>query len=182
LFWTLSIVLYVEDKKSHNVSETESVSVFRWMGQDKPTQLGPLERASPVIETRIVLVQKNLLYNLRNFFVVLCGYLHLSSLSFCTHTHTHTRVVFVTFRTRFVNMVTMKLCHVFKVPILDLWWNIRGKKQTSNLTHACNRNIYSFFESSFLKRKVMEFILTHYYYYQFLRCLCVCVFILPFNF
>jgi hypothetical protein len=45
LFWTLSIVLYVEDKKSHNVSETGSVSV-RWMGQDKPTQLGPLERAS----------------------------------------------------------------------------------------------------------------------------------------
>jgi hypothetical protein len=26
LFWTLSIVLYVEDKKSHNVSETGSVS------------------------------------------------------------------------------------------------------------------------------------------------------------
>jgi hypothetical protein len=36
----------VEDKKSHNVSETGSVSVLRWMGQDKPTQLGPLERAS----------------------------------------------------------------------------------------------------------------------------------------
>jgi hypothetical protein len=33
-------------KKSHNVSETGSVSVLRWMGQDKPTQLGPLERAS----------------------------------------------------------------------------------------------------------------------------------------
>jgi hypothetical protein len=32
--------------KSHNVSETGSVSVLRWMGQDKPTQLGPLERAS----------------------------------------------------------------------------------------------------------------------------------------
>jgi hypothetical protein len=32
--------------KDHNVSETESVSVLRWMGQDKPTQLGPLERAS----------------------------------------------------------------------------------------------------------------------------------------
>jgi hypothetical protein len=46
LFWTLSIVLYVEDKKSYNVSETGSVSVLRWMGQDKPTQLGPLERAS----------------------------------------------------------------------------------------------------------------------------------------
>jgi hypothetical protein len=42
LFWTLPIVLYVEDKKSHNVSETGSVSVLRWMGQDKPTQLGPL--------------------------------------------------------------------------------------------------------------------------------------------
>jgi hypothetical protein len=39
LFWTLSIVLYVEDKKSHNVSETGSVSVLRWMGQDKPTTL-----------------------------------------------------------------------------------------------------------------------------------------------
>jgi hypothetical protein len=36
----------VEDKKYHNVSETGSVSVLRWMGQDKPTQLGPLERAS----------------------------------------------------------------------------------------------------------------------------------------
>jgi hypothetical protein len=36
----------VEDKKSHNVSETGSVSVLRWMVQDKPTQLGPLERAS----------------------------------------------------------------------------------------------------------------------------------------
>jgi hypothetical protein len=46
LFWTLSIVLYVEDIKYHNVSETGSVSVLRWMGQDKPTQLGPLERAS----------------------------------------------------------------------------------------------------------------------------------------
>jgi hypothetical protein len=46
LFWTLSIVLYVEDKKSHKVSETGSVSILRWMGQDKPTQLGPLERAS----------------------------------------------------------------------------------------------------------------------------------------
>jgi hypothetical protein len=32
--------------KDHNVSETGSVSVLRWMGQDKPTQLGPLERAS----------------------------------------------------------------------------------------------------------------------------------------
>jgi hypothetical protein len=36
----------VEDKKYHNVSEAGSVSVLRWMGQDKPTQLGPLERAS----------------------------------------------------------------------------------------------------------------------------------------
>jgi hypothetical protein len=32
--------------KDHNVSETGSVSVLRWMGQNKPTQLGPLERAS----------------------------------------------------------------------------------------------------------------------------------------
>jgi hypothetical protein len=32
--------------KDLNVSETGSVSVLRWMGQDKPTQLGPLERAS----------------------------------------------------------------------------------------------------------------------------------------
>jgi hypothetical protein len=32
--------------KDHNVSETGSVSVLWWMGQDKPTQLGPLERAS----------------------------------------------------------------------------------------------------------------------------------------
>jgi hypothetical protein len=46
LFWTLSIVLYVVDKKFHNVSETGSVSVLRWMGQENPTQLGPLERAS----------------------------------------------------------------------------------------------------------------------------------------
>jgi hypothetical protein len=46
LFWTLSIILYVVDKKSHNVSETGSVSLLRWMGQDNPTQLGPLERAS----------------------------------------------------------------------------------------------------------------------------------------
>jgi hypothetical protein len=29
--------LYVEDKKYHNVSETGSVSVLRWMGQDKAT-------------------------------------------------------------------------------------------------------------------------------------------------
>jgi hypothetical protein len=35
--------------KDHNVSETGSVSVLRWMGQDEPTHLGPLERASPVI-------------------------------------------------------------------------------------------------------------------------------------
>jgi hypothetical protein len=32
--------------KDHNVSKTGSVSVRRWMRQDKPTQLGPLERAS----------------------------------------------------------------------------------------------------------------------------------------
>jgi hypothetical protein len=32
--------------KDHNVSETGSVSVLRWMGKDRPTQLGPLERAS----------------------------------------------------------------------------------------------------------------------------------------
>jgi hypothetical protein len=32
--------------KDHNVSETGSVSVLRCMGQNKPTQLGPLERAS----------------------------------------------------------------------------------------------------------------------------------------
>jgi hypothetical protein len=32
--------------KDHNVSETGSLSVLRWMGQDKPTQLGPLEIAS----------------------------------------------------------------------------------------------------------------------------------------
>jgi hypothetical protein len=32
--------------KNHNVSETGSISVLRWMGQDRPTQLGPLERAS----------------------------------------------------------------------------------------------------------------------------------------
>jgi hypothetical protein len=32
--------------KYHNVSETESVSVLRLMGQDIPTQLGLLERAS----------------------------------------------------------------------------------------------------------------------------------------
>jgi hypothetical protein len=44
LLWTLSNVWYVEEK-DHKVSETGSVSIFRWMGQDKPTQLGPLERA-----------------------------------------------------------------------------------------------------------------------------------------
>jgi hypothetical protein len=32
--------------KNHSVSETGSVSVLRWMGQGRPTQLGPLERAS----------------------------------------------------------------------------------------------------------------------------------------
>jgi hypothetical protein len=32
--------------KNHNVSETGSVSILRWMGQDRPTQLDPLERAS----------------------------------------------------------------------------------------------------------------------------------------
>jgi hypothetical protein len=32
--------------KNHNVSKTGSVSVLRWMGQDRHTQLGPLERAS----------------------------------------------------------------------------------------------------------------------------------------
>jgi hypothetical protein len=45
LFWTLSIVWYVETK-DHNVSETGSVSVLRWMRQDKPIQLVSLERAS----------------------------------------------------------------------------------------------------------------------------------------
>jgi hypothetical protein len=34
------------ETKDHNVSEAGSVSVLRWMGQDKPTQLDPLERAS----------------------------------------------------------------------------------------------------------------------------------------
>jgi hypothetical protein len=38
--------------KDHNVSKTGSVSVLRWMGQDRPIQLGPSERAGPVIETR----------------------------------------------------------------------------------------------------------------------------------
>jgi hypothetical protein len=33
-------------KKDHNVSETGSASVLRWIGQDKPTPLGPLERTS----------------------------------------------------------------------------------------------------------------------------------------
>jgi hypothetical protein len=32
--------------KDHNVSETGSVSVLRWMGQGIPTQLGPSERAT----------------------------------------------------------------------------------------------------------------------------------------
>jgi hypothetical protein len=32
--------------KDHNVSETGSVSILRWMGQGRPTQLGPTERAS----------------------------------------------------------------------------------------------------------------------------------------
>jgi hypothetical protein len=32
--------------KDHNVLETGSVSFLRWMGLDKPTQWGPLERAS----------------------------------------------------------------------------------------------------------------------------------------
>jgi hypothetical protein len=32
--------------KDHNVSVTGSVSVLRWMEQDKPTQLGPSEGAS----------------------------------------------------------------------------------------------------------------------------------------
>jgi hypothetical protein len=32
--------------KDHNASETGSVSVLRWMGQDRPTQLGPSETAS----------------------------------------------------------------------------------------------------------------------------------------
>jgi hypothetical protein len=33
--------------KNHNVSETGSVSILRWMGQERPVQLGPLGRASP---------------------------------------------------------------------------------------------------------------------------------------
>jgi hypothetical protein len=33
-------------KTKHHVSETGSVSVLWWMVQDRPTQLGPLERAS----------------------------------------------------------------------------------------------------------------------------------------
>jgi hypothetical protein len=32
--------------KDHNVLETGSVSILRWMGQGRPTQLGPSERAS----------------------------------------------------------------------------------------------------------------------------------------
>jgi hypothetical protein len=32
--------------KDHNVSDTGSVSVLRWIGQGRPTQLGPSERAS----------------------------------------------------------------------------------------------------------------------------------------
>jgi hypothetical protein len=35
--------------KDHNVSETGSVSVLRWMWQDKPTQLGPLESLRNVV-------------------------------------------------------------------------------------------------------------------------------------
>jgi hypothetical protein len=38
----------VQKNKSdkNNVSETGSVSVLRWIGQGRPIQLGPLERAS----------------------------------------------------------------------------------------------------------------------------------------
>jgi hypothetical protein len=39
-----SIHRLVCGRQKNNVSETGSVSVLRWMGQDKPTQLGPLER------------------------------------------------------------------------------------------------------------------------------------------
>jgi hypothetical protein len=51
LFWTLFIVLYVEDKK-YNVSETGSVSVLRWMGQDKPTQYTHVYKIIIIINTR----------------------------------------------------------------------------------------------------------------------------------
>jgi hypothetical protein len=34
--------------KNHNVSETGSVSVLRWMGQDRPTQLGTETETDPV--------------------------------------------------------------------------------------------------------------------------------------
>jgi hypothetical protein len=40
---TLSFVWYIKDN-SLNVSETGSVSVLRWTGQDKLTQFGPLEK------------------------------------------------------------------------------------------------------------------------------------------
>jgi hypothetical protein len=52
-------------RKDHNVSETASVSVLRWMGEEKPTQLGPLGRASlnHWIETKISPI---VLYNIHH--------------------------------------------------------------------------------------------------------------------
>jgi hypothetical protein len=35
--------------KDHNVSETGSASFLRWMGPDRPTQLGPLEWARSIL-------------------------------------------------------------------------------------------------------------------------------------
>jgi hypothetical protein len=49
--------------KDHNVSETGSVSVLRWMGHDKPTQLGPLERASLSITGQTLVRKKQLINN-----------------------------------------------------------------------------------------------------------------------
>jgi hypothetical protein len=40
--------------RKHDVSETGSVSVLRCGGEKSPTQLGPLDRASPVIEINLM--------------------------------------------------------------------------------------------------------------------------------
>jgi hypothetical protein len=60
--------------KDHSVSETGCVSVLRWMGQGRPTQLGPSERANLMFEIIYEIISHripsvNILYQIRDVFL-----------------------------------------------------------------------------------------------------------------
>jgi hypothetical protein len=69
--------------KDHNVSETGSVSVLRWMGQGRPTQLGLSERATlnHSIESKRSQIVLNNIHHRQNPFKSICCFLFTRNLA-----------------------------------------------------------------------------------------------------